>query len=940
MEKGINHDLACAYSPDQNGKAERMNRTLTEMVRCMLIGAGLPKSFWEYGYKYAAWVKNRFITTKRKTITPWELMTGEKPSLALARVFGCMAQVWIPKEERGKASKFNSRARWGICLGPALDAPGWTFKLQGGKRHGKLVTSRDVRWHETLSYRTWKAVNKFTLDEQEEEGDLIPTKGLLSLPSIPEDSELTLEEGELVMSPHLAQDNDGLTTTEEALEEAEEAKASAQKRKRKKERKADYVGVKRRSQRLLRQAILRRRARPATACQARSQESREPGQTETESPMGHMGDTRADEASKPGREHNAGWMAAEWAREGKQEAGTHEDEGEVELLWWAPTAKAASAPIHWRRKVGEPNVHHSTLDTDSMNPTPAIPPPGWKEPLTWKEALECVYKPRWILAARSEEEQIRVRGVYEWAVAPPGTMIMGIKWVFKRKTTIDGGLDKFKGRSCVQGFKSVHGVHHFETYSPAASSVSARLLLAIGCSQGWIIDQMDVTGAFLYADLDEVIYCYPPPGFEDPAGKIWKLKKALYGLKQAPRQWMNKFKEVLLKAGFVQSIVEPALFMLRKGGTVLYLLAFVDDFLLISPNLAIVDHVKGTLCSNFDMTDLGAAKKYLGWHVRRDLDLGKLWISLGPGVTKALADLGIDQTRSRPTRTPLPHDWQAWLPHERDDARPLLQPASDSGDKYSELLDEAKHVKYRQGVGYINYAAGAVRPDLSYASSQLSQVLHKPRERHYKAMLHTLRYLASSADLAICYDAKASKELTVYTDSDYAGCKGTRKSVSGAIFMYAGGPVAWISKKQDNVTLSATEAEYGAMTLGTRHALWIREMLAEVGLPQSKPTPLYVHNLGAVQLSRNPITSTHSRHVAVSMNFVREKNGAEVTVQHVSAEHQKADYLTKALGGPAHAEAVRMAGQESMPQDESSQGTTAQGTLEGTFRGCQEAGSR
>jgi hypothetical protein len=252
--------------------------------------------------------------------------------------------------------------------------------------------------------------------------------------------------------------------------------------------------------------------------------------------------------------------------------------------------------------------------------------------------------------------------------------------------------------------------------------------------------------------LVEKIYDHPPPGYEDADGRVWHLKKSLYGLKQAPREWIAKFTAVLHAAGFRQSIIEPTLFILDKDGEILYMLVFVDDILLGSKSRTLIRYAKDVLLAEFDMTDLGPATKYLGWHVTRDRTAGKLWLSLEPRIQKAIRSFQLHGLRA--TTTPLPTDWQAWYPHETDLKNPRRQPEATSKDKYSELLNEAQHTLYRQGVGFINYAACALRPDVAYAAGQLSQILHVPRGRHLLAMYHCLKYLAGTADLALCFDQR------------------------------------------------------------------------------------------------------------------------------------------------------------------------------------------
>jgi hypothetical protein len=313
------------------------------------------------------------------------------------------------------------------------------------------------------------------------------------------------------------------------------------------------------------------------------------------------------------------------------------------------------------------------------------------------------------------------------------------------------------------------------------------------------------------------------------------------------------------------------------------------------------------------MTDLGPALKYLGWHITRDRKAGKMWLSLEQRIKKATVEFGVHKLSAM--STPLPTNWQAFLPHETDLNNPRRKPSPGSGDEFSEPLTEARHKYYRKGVGFINYVATSLRPDVAYAAGQLSQVLHCPRERHYKAMLHCLRYLGGTADLALHYDKNKSHQLLAYTDADYARCKGTRKSVSGGIFQYAGGPVHWFSKKQDSVTLSATESEYVAMTAGTRDVIWLRELLREYGVGEPGPTPLYIDNMGAKYLAAEPIVNAQTRHVSAMMHYVREQQGKckTILVIHKPSEGQVADYLTKPLAREKLLTNIRMAGQVNRP---------------------------
>ncbi|MCO5573350.1 hypothetical protein L7F22_027119 [Adiantum nelumboides] len=101
-KKGIKHQCTMPYTPQQNGVAERKNRSLMEMARCMLKAKSLPHKLWMEAVACAAHVLNRCPTRALKTITPYESWYHKKPSVSYLRVFGCLAYAHIPQQLRGK----------------------------------------------------------------------------------------------------------------------------------------------------------------------------------------------------------------------------------------------------------------------------------------------------------------------------------------------------------------------------------------------------------------------------------------------------------------------------------------------------------------------------------------------------------------------------------------------------------------------------------------------------------------------------------------------------------------------------------------------------------------------------------------------------------------------------------------------------------------------
>jgi hypothetical protein len=112
---GIILELITPYTPEQNGVAERLNRTLITKVRSMLIGAKLPTELWGEAADTACYLYNRTpCNYKEQVVTPEEIWTGKKPDLTHLRVFRCVVYAQLAKEQRGKLNPTSVR---GILIG-------------------------------------------------------------------------------------------------------------------------------------------------------------------------------------------------------------------------------------------------------------------------------------------------------------------------------------------------------------------------------------------------------------------------------------------------------------------------------------------------------------------------------------------------------------------------------------------------------------------------------------------------------------------------------------------------------------------------------------------------------------------------------------------------------------------------------------------------------
>jgi transposase InsO family protein len=98
---GIRHELTIPKTPEQNGAAERLNRTLVEKTRAMLLDARLPQSFWAEALSTANYLRNRSPTSAMDGMTPHQAWYGRKPGAEHLRVFGCAACIRCPTQKNG-----------------------------------------------------------------------------------------------------------------------------------------------------------------------------------------------------------------------------------------------------------------------------------------------------------------------------------------------------------------------------------------------------------------------------------------------------------------------------------------------------------------------------------------------------------------------------------------------------------------------------------------------------------------------------------------------------------------------------------------------------------------------------------------------------------------------------------------------------------------------
>ncbi|GKB70328.1 retrotransposon protein, putative, ty1-copia subclass [Tanacetum coccineum] len=219
------------------------------------------------------------------------------------------------------------------------------------------------------------------------------------------------------------------------------------------------------------------------------------------------------------------------------------------------------------------------------------------EPANYKAALSYPEFKKWLVAMNEKMQSMNDNKVWKLVVLPPNAKVVKIKWIYKKKTNMDGKVYIYKARLVAKGFTQTYGVDYEETFSLVADIRAIRILIAIAAYYDYEIWQMDVKTAFLNGFLEEEIYMEQPEGFIDPnhPSKVCKLQRSIYGLKQASRSWNKRFDEEIKKFGFHQNLDEPCVYQKASGSNVIFLILYVDDIILMGNHIPSLQEVKDYL---------------------------------------------------------------------------------------------------------------------------------------------------------------------------------------------------------------------------------------------------------------------------------------------------------------------------------------------------------
>ncbi|GJQ96985.1 retrovirus-related pol polyprotein from transposon TNT 1-94 [Tanacetum coccineum] len=230
------------------------------------------------------------------------------------------------------------------------------------------------------------------------------------------------------------------------------------------------------------------------------------------------------------------------------------------------------------------------------------------EPTNYKASLLALESDKWLGAINAEMQSMKDNKVWRLVDLPSNGKTVRSKWLFKKKTNMDGNVHTYKACLVAKGFTQTYGVDYEETFSPVTDIRAIRILIAI-------------------------------------AAKVCKLQRFIYGLKQALRSWNKRFDDEIKKFRFAQNLDEPCVYQKASGSNVTFLVLYVDDIVIIENHIPSLQSVNSYLGKCFAMIDLGETSFILGIKIYQERSKRLIRLSQNAYMDKILKRFRMDTSK-------------------------------------------------------------------------------------------------------------------------------------------------------------------------------------------------------------------------------------------------------------------------------------------------------
>ncbi|GJS51923.1 putative ribonuclease H-like domain-containing protein [Tanacetum coccineum] len=519
--KGIKREYSNARTPQQNGVAERKNKTLIEAARTMLADSFLPNTFWAEAVSTACYVLNRVLVTKSHNKTPYELVTSKIPIISYRRPFGCHMTILNTIDHLGK---FDGKSEEGFLVGYSLQCKAFkVYNLETKRVEENLhITFLENKPSVAGKGPTWL----FDLDYLTDSMNYQPVRSEIQANIHAVKRSTAKDAGE---APNKHPD---LKTDEKLVDKEDQVFLDELERLKRQEQDAN--------------------------------DAAEALRKDTASPYGGLSFTDLTNPDQDDLEIPTLEEIYDNPTNGIFTNSSYHDEGAmVDFTNLEPVVNVSPIPtskinsIHPTTLIlGDPQSAVQTRSKDCLFACFL----SQNEPKKISEALE---DESWVDAIQEELLQFKIQKVWILVDLPYGKKAIRTKWVYRNKKDERGVVVRNKVRLVAQGHRQDEGIDYDKVFAPVARIEAIRIFLAFTSYMGFIVYQMDVKSAFLYGKIDEEVYVSQPLGFIDPKypKKVYKVVKALYGLHQAPRAWYATLSTFLLNNGYRRGTIDKTLFI-------------------------------------------------------------------------------------------------------------------------------------------------------------------------------------------------------------------------------------------------------------------------------------------------------------------------------------------------------------------------------------------
>ncbi|GJU90069.1 putative RNA-directed DNA polymerase [Tanacetum coccineum] len=878
-KKGIKREYSIARTPQQNGVAERKNRTLIEAARTMLADSLLPIQFWAEAVNTACYVLNRVLVTKPQMKTPYEILMGRSPNISFMRPFGCPLTILNTLDHLGK---FDGKSEEGYLLGYSTNSKGFrvynrvTRKVQECLHVDFLENQENQKgkgpdWMFDLDLLTpsmnYIPVRKENYADSKEQG--ISCDDVEDL----DDQQFIVHTAQpMHTEERTAAKEVPLSSAEQALHDElvslmhQESLAKAHND----DQRIAFEEEKKRIALDKGKECVDSTFTLSTANTPPQSTGNTPTDSDDDIPKDGVFSTNSFDAEEGGvADYNN--LDPTIDVPSTPTLRIHKIHPQSQIIG------KSTAGVQTRRKLQDStsNQHQALLSfiykqnrTNHKDQQTCLFACflSQEEP---KKVSQALADESWVEAMQEELLQFKLQEVWVLCDLPEGKRVIGTKWVFRNKRDERGTIIKNKARLVAQGYRQEEGVDYDEVFAPVARIEAIRLFLAFASFMGFTVYQMDVKSAFLYGNITEEVYVKQPPGFEDPAhpNKVYRVVKALYGLHQAPRAWYERLSTFLLKHGYRRGAIDKTLFIKKDRRDIMLVQVYVDDIIFGSTKSSMVKDFEDLMQKEFKMSSMGELTFFLGLQVKQTS--AGIFLSQDKYVKDILNKF--DFRTIKPASTPIE--------------------AHKSLGKDEEGEDVDVHL-YRSMIGCLMYLT-ASRPDIMFAVCLCARFQVTPKVSHLHAVKRIFRYLKHQPKLGLWYPKDSPFHLEAFSDSDYAGDNHDRRSTSGGCQYLGRRLVSWQCKKQTIVAISSTEAEYVAAASCCAQVLWMQNQLLDYGF-NFMNTEIHIDNESTICIVKNPVFHSKTKHIQIRHHFIRDCYEQRlINVVKVHTDDNVADLLTK-----------------------------------------------